>query len=119
MSRFNFHLCVGADTVGELIEKVASELQAAGLLSDVPTEQHTRPVAAAVPSPAPAPEPAAPPPFPGYEILRADLRALLGPLLATDKASEAKALIKSHGSISNIPEDKLAEVLELAKELAR
>jgi hypothetical protein len=53
------------------------------------------------------------------EELRAQIRAVLAPVMASPRAGEAKALIAQHGgAVSKIAEDSLAVVLEAARALA-
>ena len=78
--------------------------------------------AAETPTQAPAAEaPAsAPAKAPDAEDLRTKIRALLTPVMRTGKAVAARALVKSFGEgIGAVPEDKLAELLAKAEELAK
>ena len=74
--------------------------------------------AAESPAPAAAEPPAPPPPPPPAattlegEALRVKIRTVLTPLMKTDKAGAARALVRKYGeSISDVPDDKLADLL--------
>lgn len=84
-----------------------------------PAEEPAAP-AAETPAHAPAAEAPAPAKAPDAEELRTKIRSLLTPVMKTDKAAAARTLVKSFGEgIGAVPEDKLAELLAKAEELAK
>lgn len=71
---------------------------------------------ASPPTPASPPAPAAQAP----EELRTAIRGVLTPLMKGDKAADARALVKKYGAgVSAVPDDKLQDLLDEAKELAK
>ena len=127
----------GEEAIAELV-RVAQFYKDTGILAPAePTKQAKAPKAAkseskpaeepaapAAETPAPAPAAEAPAPAPAKapdaEDLRTKIRALLTPVMKTDKAAAARALVKSFGEgIGAVPEDKLAELLAKAEELAK
>lgn len=109
----------GEEAIAELM-RVAEFYQKTGILApeSKPAKKPkpaTEPAPASEPASAPAPTP---PKAADPEEIRTQIRAALTPLMTTDKAAQARALVKQFGAgISAVPEDKLAELLAKAQEM--
>lgn len=116
-----FSITVSGETLEECLATLFVNVQTL-------VESSEQAAAPAAPAPAPAPahqvaaadETASLPPAKKVdpEAMRTEVRALLTPLMKTDQAGAAKALVKSFGDgIGAVPEDKLPELLQKARAL--
>lgn len=120
-----FSITIEAETASEVRARV---IDLARTLSpdSLPVSFEDPPAQVQPPAPPPPPvdkppavEPPPPPKKPTRAELEASLRSVLGPLMTSGKKDDVNTLLaRFGGKVSAVPEDKLEEAIEAAKELA-